>query len=218
MITHSSTTDRTLYPVFLLQPQLTLQYTCKCHIKYTPRYSLREMQGACFSGGESSSQTSSADLDARWALELRHFCRIWMQSGLKGKQKTERWISGTDRKQMHSLHYYAPANGAPVRLDTAWLNLKYTSNGLRKKYIQSFSTSVLKVGCSGQWLGVTVLHSWARCLINLMVPHSNHVYIPLTNRIRGPYRKLRTQFFPPRFMAQAKRMAAINRRGKIEDP
>ena len=26
---------------------------------------------------------------------------------------------------------------------------------------------------------------------------------PLTNRVRGPYRKLRTEFFPPRFMAQA---------------
>ena len=29
-------------------------------------------------------------------------------------------------------------------------------------------------------------------------------YIPLTNRVRGPYRKLRTQFFPPRFMAQTR--------------
>ena len=28
-----------------------------------------------------------------------------------------------------------------------------------------------------------------------------NVYIPLTNRVRGPYRKLRTEFFPPRFMA-----------------
>ena len=30
-----------------------------------------------------------------------------------------------------------------------------------------------------------------------------HFYIPLTNRVRGPYSKLRTEFFPPRFMAQA---------------
>ena len=29
--------------------------------------------------------------------------------------------------------------------------------------------------------------------------------IPLTNRARGPYRKLRTEFFPPRFMGLARR-------------
>ena len=28
-------------------------------------------------------------------------------------------------------------------------------------------------------------------------------YIPLTNRVRGSYRKSRTEFFPPRFIAQA---------------
>ena len=38
--------------------------------------------------------------------------------------------------------------------------------------------------------------------------------IPLTNRVRGPYRKLRTEFFPRRFMAQARSARAINRRGK----
>ena len=43
-------------------------------------------------------------------------------------------------------------------------------------------------------------------------------YISLTNRVRGPYRKLRTEFFPPRFMAQARSARAINRRGKNEDP
>ena len=43
-------------------------------------------------------------------------------------------------------------------------------------------------------------------------------YIPLTNRVRGPYCKLRTEFFPPRFMAQARSARAINRRGKNEDP
>ena len=42
--------------------------------------------------------------------------------------------------------------------------------------------------------------------------------IPLTNWVRGPYRKLRTEFFPPRFMAQARSARAINRRGKNEDP
>ena len=30
------------------------------------------------------------------------------------------------------------------------------------------------------------------------------LFIPLTNRVRGPYLKLRTEFFPPRFMAQAR--------------
>ena len=44
------------------------------------------------------------------------------------------------------------------------------------------------------------------------------VYIFLTNRVRGPYRKLRTEFFLPRFMAQALSARAINRRGKNEDP
>ena len=37
-------------------------------------------------------------------------------------------------------------------------------------------------------------------------------------RIREPYRKLRTEFFPPRFMAQARSARAINRRRKNEDP
>ena len=39
--------------------------------------------------------------------------------------------------------------------------------------------------------------------------------VPLTNRVRGPYRKLRTEFF---FMAPARSARAINRRGKNEDP
>ena len=38
--------------------------------------------------------------------------------------------------------------------------------------------------------------------------------IPLTNRVRGPYRKLRTEVFPFRFMAQARSARAINRGGK----
>ena len=43
-------------------------------------------------------------------------------------------------------------------------------------------------------------------------------YIPLANRVRGPYRKLRTEFFSPRFMAQARSARTMNRRGKNEDP
>ena len=38
--------------------------------------------------------------------------------------------------------------------------------------------------------------------------------IPLTNRVRGTYRKLRTEFFPRLFMAQTRSARAINRRGK----
>ena len=45
----------------------------------------------------------------------------------------------------------------------------------------------------------------------------SHAYTPLTNRVRGPYRKLRTEFFPLRFMAQARSARAINRRGKNEN-
>ena len=43
-------------------------------------------------------------------------------------------------------------------------------------------------------------------------------YIPLTNRVRGPYCKLRTEVFPLRFMAQAQGARVINRRRKNEDP
>ena len=41
-----------------------------------------------------------------------------------------------------------------------------------------------------------------------------YIYLPLTNRVREPYRKLRTEFFPPRFMVQARSARAINRREK----
>ena len=40
--------------------------------------------------------------------------------------------------------------------------------------------------------------------------------ISLTNRVRGPYSKLRTEFFSLRFMVQAGSARAINRRGKNE--
>ena len=38
--------------------------------------------------------------------------------------------------------------------------------------------------------------------------------IPLTNRVRGPYRKLRTEFYGP----SAKRAGHLNRMGKNKDP
>ena len=46
--------------------------------------------------------------------------------------------------------------------------------------------------------------------VYLVFNESLSIDIPLTNRVRGPYRNLRTEFFSPRFMAQAR----INRRGK----
>ena len=41
-----------------------------------------------------------------------------------------------------------------------------------------------------------------------------YIQIPLPNRVRGPYHKLRTEFSRIRFMAQARSARAINRRGK----
>ena len=41
------------------------------------------------------------------------------------------------------------------------------------------------------------------------------MYIPLTNRVRGPYCKLRTEFFSRSLMAQARSARAINRREKM---
>ena len=43
-------------------------------------------------------------------------------------------------------------------------------------------------------------------------------YIPLINRVRGPYCKIRTEFCSRRFMAQARSARAINRWEKNEDP
>ena len=42
-------------------------------------------------------------------------------------------------------------------------------------------------------------------------------YMPLTNRVRDPYLKLRTESLTLRFMAQARSARAINRRGINED-
>lgn len=49
------------------------------------------------------------------------------------KKKWQSWISRTDQNPVHSLHYNSPTDGASVRLNTAWLNLKYTSNCLKTK-------------------------------------------------------------------------------------
>ena len=44
-----------------------------------------------------------------------------------------------------------------------------------------------------------------------------YLYIPLTKQVRGPYRKLRTEYFLFRFIAKARSVRAINRKGKNED-
>ena len=39
-------------------------------------------------------------------------------------------------------------------------------------------------------------------------------YIPLSNRVRGPYRKLRTEFFSPRFYGPSAKRAGHKSKGK----
>ena len=53
--------------------------------------------------------------------------------------------------------------------------------------------------------------------VSVKSPRHCHVYILLTNRVRGPYLKIRTEFSPLRFMAQAQSTLAINGSGKKKD-
>ena len=43
-------------------------------------------------------------------------------------------------------------------------------------------------------------------------------YIPLISRVRGPYGKLWTEFFPSFYGPSAKRAGHENKEGKNEDP
>ena len=43
-------------------------------------------------------------------------------------------------------------------------------------------------------------------------------YIPLISRVRGPYSKLWTEFFPSFYGPSAKRTGHENKEGKNEDP
>ena len=61
---------------------------------------------------------------------------------------------------------------------------------------------------------VTTLYFWLVQIKHVSILETIEAFIPLTNRVRGPYRKLRTEFLSPRFMAQARSARAINRRGK----
>ena len=76
------------------------------------------------------------------------------------------------------------------------------------------------------WLGF-LLHARAQSTHAITKMHASaesvlkSAYIPLTNRVRGLYRKLRTEFFPPRFMVQAgpsAKRAGHKSKGKNEDP
>ena len=85
-----------------------------------------------------------------------------------------------------------------------------------------------KISCHYTWLlhAKICLSRWCflRSFLTASKPSSRSITaaktreIPLTNRVRGPYHKLRTDFFPPRFMAPARSARAVNRRGKNEYP
>ena len=46
----------------------------------------------------------------------------------------------------------------------------------------------------------------------------DYEYIPLISRVRGPYGKLWTEFFPSFYGPSAKRLGHENKEGKNEDP
>ena len=48
--------------------------------------------------------------------------------------------------------------------------------------------------------------------------HFSRKYIPLISRVRGPYGKLWTEFFPSFYGPNAKRAGHENKEGKNEDP
>ena len=50
------------------------------------------------------------------------------------------------------------------------------------------------------------------------VQHNTTQYIPLISRVRGPYGKLWTEFFPSFYGPSAKRAGHENKEGKNEDP
>ena len=96
--------------------------------------------------------------------------------------------------------------------DFQWTDNLYTHKSLPFFPCLSlhFFESLLKLG--NLPLQKHILDEAARMYIDTCV----HVYIPITNRVRGLYRKLRTKFFPPRFMVQES--AGHKSKGKNEDP
>ena len=81
------------------------------------------------------------------------------------------------------------------------------------EYAMTFSTSI----CFIRKIGPCTRYDWS---ISYVIRYftskvwKNRASIPLTNRVRGPYRKLRNEFFPPRFMAQA-RSARADRKSVV---
>ena len=53
--------------------------------------------------------------------------------------------------------------------------------------------------------------------LHFQAEHSEQ-YIPLISRVRGPYGKLWTEFFPSFYGPSAKRAGHENKEGKNEDP
>ena len=56
------------------------------------------------------------------------------------------------------------------------------------------------------------------CIIVLYIQLTLDAYIPLISRVRGPYGKLWTEFFPSFYGPSAKRAGHENKEGKNEDP
>ena len=56
--------------------------------------------------------------------------------------------------------------------------------------------------------------------ITLLLHNISYIvlYIPLISRVRGPYGKLWTEFFPSFYGPSAKRAGHENKEGKNEDP
>ena len=90
---------------------------------------------------------------------------------------------------------------------------------LIKYYAKSISyheTSTFRMGNSRR---KQLLGNLFRLKVLNLFEFKKWIYIPLTNRVWGPYCKLRDRvFFLLYLMAQARSARAINRRGKNEDP
>ena len=55
-------------------------------------------------------------------------------------------------------------------------------------------------------------------VVNFVCSHASQEYIPLISRVRGPYGKLWTEFFPSFYGPNVKRAGHENKEGKNEDP
>ena len=60
--------------------------------------------------------------------------------------------------------------------------------------------------------------SHSKWVLLLLIQLIQTQYIPLISRLRGPYGKLWTEFFPSFYGPSAKRAGHENKEGKNEDP